>query len=87
GVRIVAVSDTALSTDALAELINHFHGPGLIDRIYSSADVQASKRFGGLFTAVLEAEAVPPSNVLHMKRLDPHHVRHPKVRCLIIAYM
>ena len=66
GMRVVAVSDTALSTGQLAELINHFHGPGLIDRIYSSADVQASKRFGGLFAAVLEAEAVSPSSVLHI---------------------
>ena len=66
GMRIVAVSDTALSTGELAELINHFHGPGLIDRIYSSADVQASKRFGGLFSAVLSAEAVAPFNVLHI---------------------
>jgi FMN phosphatase YigB (HAD superfamily) len=66
GMRVIAVSDTALSTSELAELINHFHGPGLIDRIYSSADAQTSKRFGGLFAAVLEAEAVPPSSVLHI---------------------
>lgn len=66
GVRIVAVSDTAFSTGELTELIDHFHGPGLIDRIYSSADAQASKRFGGLFATVLAAEAVAPSDVLHI---------------------
>ncbi|MGV1836307.1 hydrolase [Rhizobium rhizogenes] len=66
GTRIVAVSDTGLSTDHLAELINHFHGPGLIDKIYSSADAQASKRYGGLFSVVLETEAVSPSQVLHI---------------------
>lgn len=66
GVRIVAVSDTGLSADRLGELINHFHGPGLIDGIYSSADAQASKRYGGLFSVVLETEAVSPSQVLHI---------------------
>lgn len=66
GIRIIAVSDTCLPTEGLAELINHFHGPNLIDKIYASADVGASKRHGGLFSAVLEAEALPPSSVLHI---------------------
>ena len=66
GTRIVAVSDTALSAAELGELIHHFHGPGLIDGIYSSADAQASKRYGGLFSAVLKNESVAPSRVLHI---------------------
>ncbi|TIX90878.1 hydrolase [Rhizobium sp. P44RR-XXIV] len=66
GMQVIAVSDTALSTGQLAELINHFHGPGLIDRIYSSADAQTSKRFGGLFAAVLKAEAISASSLLHI---------------------
>jgi FMN phosphatase YigB (HAD superfamily) len=66
GIRVVAVSDTALPASRLAELIDHFHGPGLIDKIYSSADIGASKRYGGLFSAVLEAEAVAASRMLHI---------------------
>ncbi|MDI7862979.1 hydrolase [Rhizobiaceae bacterium n13] len=66
GIRIVAVSDTALSTPLLAELINHFHGPGLIDAIYSSADAGASKRYGQLFSSVLSEEGVIASRVLHV---------------------
>ncbi|MEZ2126357.1 MULTISPECIES: hydrolase [unclassified Sinorhizobium] len=66
GIRIIAVSDTGLPTESVADLINHFHGPNLIDKIYASADVGASKRHGGLFSAVLEAEAVSPSSILHI---------------------
>jgi FMN phosphatase YigB (HAD superfamily) len=66
GMRVVAVSDTALPADRLMELIDHFHGTGLVDRVYSSADIGASKRFGSLFTAVLSAENVSPSEVLHI---------------------
>ncbi|MBB2697053.1 UNVERIFIED_ORG: FMN phosphatase YigB (HAD superfamily) [Rhizobium esperanzae] len=66
GIRIVAVSDTALPTAHLAELINHFHGPGLIDNIYSSADLGASKRHGQLFSSVLAQEGVAASRVLHL---------------------
>ena len=66
GVRVAAVSDTALPGAALAQLIDHFHGPGLLDRVYSSADMAASKRQGELFTAVLAAEGVTPARTLHL---------------------
>lgn len=75
GLRVVAVSDTGLPADKLTELIDYFHGPGLIDRVYSSADMGASKRHGGLFSAVLEAESVSPSQMLHIgddERADFH---------------
>ena len=77
GTRIVAVSDTALSAAELTVLINHFHGPGLIDRVYSSADAQASKRYGTLFSAVLENESVAPSRVLHIGDDDIADFRMP----------
>jgi FMN phosphatase YigB (HAD superfamily) len=66
GIRVVAVSDTGLPASRLAELIDYFHGPGLIDRVYSSADVGASKRQGGLFSVVLAEEAISPSKMLHI---------------------
>ncbi|KQV70335.1 hydrolase [Rhizobium sp. Root1220] len=66
GVRIIAVSDTALPTDRLAHLIDYFHGPGLIDKVYSSAEMGTSKRHGGLFSAVLDAENVAASRMLHI---------------------
>jgi FMN phosphatase YigB (HAD superfamily) len=77
GTRIVAVSDTALSAAELTVLINHFHGPGLIDRVYSSADAQASKRYGALFSVMLENESVAPSRVLHIGDDDIADFRMP----------
>jgi FMN phosphatase YigB (HAD superfamily) len=66
GVGIIAVSDTTLSAQALLELIRHFHGPDLIDRIYSSADYGRTKRDGDLFLAVADAESVPFARMLHI---------------------
>lgn len=87
GVRIIAVSDTGLSAERLGELINHFHGPGLIDGIYSSADAQASKRYGGLFSAVLEAEAVSPSQILHIGDDEIADVRVPGAMGIKTAHL
>ncbi|MDM9625172.1 hydrolase [Rhizobium sp. S152] len=66
GIRIVAISDTALPRRQLTELIDYFHGPGLIDNVYSSADIGESKRFGKLFSRVLEAEGIEASRLLHI---------------------
>ncbi|CDZ29657.1 hydrolase [Neorhizobium galegae] len=66
GVRVVAITDTGLSGEKVGELIDHFHGPGLLDKIYSSADLKASKRQGDLFSLVLEAERVDASRTLHL---------------------
>ncbi|MDR6817511.1 FMN phosphatase YigB (HAD superfamily) [Neorhizobium sp. 2083] len=66
GIRVVAISDTGLSSDRVSELIDHFHGPGLLDKIYSSADLGASKRQGDLFSLVLEAENLDISDAMHI---------------------
>ncbi|MCC2611022.1 hydrolase [Neorhizobium petrolearium] len=66
GIRVVAVSDTGLPTGLLKELIDYFHGPGLIDKIYSSAEVGASKRHGSLFSVVLSQEKTAPDKMLHI---------------------
>jgi FMN phosphatase YigB (HAD superfamily) len=66
GLRLVAVSDTTLSSQALGELIRHFHGPDLIDCIYSSADYGLTKRQGDLFLAVAQAEGVRLNRILHV---------------------
>ena len=63
--RIVAVSDTALSGAQVMELINYFHVPGLVDAVYSSADFQKSKRRGDLFDVVLENEGLRPDEIVH----------------------
>ncbi|WP_337270780.1 hydrolase [Oryzifoliimicrobium ureilyticus] len=78
GLRVVAVSDTALPTDRLTELLNYFHGPGLIDKVYSSAEIGASKRSGNLFSHLLTEEKIPASRVLHIgdDRLADHNVPH-----------
>lgn len=66
GSRIVALSDTTLPADAVHELIRHFHGPELVERVYSSADQNATKREGSLFLAVAERESVPLGKILHI---------------------
>ncbi|WFS03313.1 hydrolase [Rhizobium tumorigenes] len=66
GARVVAISDTGLSEIMLSELINHFHGPGLIDKVYSSADIGMTKRGGNLFAHVMHEEAVSAENMLHL---------------------
>lgn len=64
--RLIAISDTTLPADAVAELIQHFHGPGLVDRVYSSADRRLTKRDGGLFMAVAQLENVAPEKIAHL---------------------
>lgn len=71
GSRIVAVSDTMLSSADLCELIRHFHGHDLVDQIYSSADQGRTKRNGDLFPRVAEAEGVSLGRILHIGD-DPH---------------
>lgn len=66
GTRLVAISDTTLSADAVAELIRHFHGPGLVDRVYSSADQGLTKRDGDLFMTVAYAENIAPARIIHV---------------------
>jgi FMN phosphatase YigB (HAD superfamily) len=66
GARIVASSDTTLPSAAVSELIEHFHGRDLIDRVYSSADHGSTKRHGDLFDVVAAAEGVPMNRILHI---------------------
>ena len=66
GQFVVATSDTTLSSQALGELIQHFHGQGVVDRIYSSAEQGLTKREGGLFLAIGRKENVPLSRMAHI---------------------
>jgi FMN phosphatase YigB (HAD superfamily) len=66
GARIVAVSDTTLPANAVCELITHFHGPSLVDHVYSSADEALTKRDGDLFVAVAKAENVELGQIVHL---------------------
>jgi FMN phosphatase YigB (HAD superfamily) len=66
GVRIVAISDTTLPAKAVAELVQHFHGAELIDRVYSSADQDLTKRDGGIFMVVAQTEKVAPEKIIHI---------------------
>lgn len=66
GCRIIATSDTALEDVDVRALIDHYHGPGLIDGVLSSATSQASKRQGGLFAHLLRQEGVRPGEILHI---------------------
>ena len=66
GARIVAISDTTLPSRAVCELIRHFHGPDLIDAVYSSADLGLTKRDGDLFAAVADVENIRMDRWLHV---------------------
>lgn len=66
GIRVVAVSDTGLSGVQVQSLIDHFHGPGLLDCIYSSADEKLTKRHGALFAEVLKREGVAANRSIHI---------------------
>ncbi len=66
GLPIVAISDTSLPAAAVASLIDHHHGAGLVSRIYSSADEAATKRRGDIFLHILAAEETPPHRLLHV---------------------
>ncbi|MGY4622398.1 FMN phosphatase YigB (HAD superfamily) [Bradyrhizobium sp. USDA 4486] len=66
GRRIVAVSDTMLSSENVRELIRHFYVRDLIDQIYTSADCARTKRQGDLFPHVAETEGVSLSRILHI---------------------
>jgi FMN phosphatase YigB (HAD superfamily) len=71
GTRVVAISDTTLSAADILQLIEHFHGPGLLDHIYTSADFGLTKRDTSVFPAVFAAEGTSADRVLHIGD-DPH---------------
>lgn len=66
GRRVVAISDIGLPCSGLQQLVARLHGPDLLDRIYSSADLGLTKRRGDLFHAVLAAEGVEAGRALHI---------------------
>src|ERR1700730_4457822 len=66
GTRIIAISDTTLPSEGVSELIQHFHGAELVDRVYSSADHGLTKRDGDLFLAVAQAENIPLNRIVHI---------------------
>jgi FMN phosphatase YigB (HAD superfamily) len=93
GARIVATSDTTFSSDALRQLIDHFYSGELVERIYSSADLNLTKRHGALFEAVAKAEGVPMHRMIHVgddwladievptsKGINVQYVQHPQYR-------
>ncbi|GAB5455389.1 MAG: hypothetical protein Hens2KO_16180 [Henriciella sp.] len=66
GRKIVAISDTTLPLDRLIELITAIAGEITFDDVFSSADVDATKRAGDLFSLVLSHLEVSPEHVWHM---------------------
>jgi FMN phosphatase YigB (HAD superfamily) len=66
GARILAISDTTISSEMVRDLIQHFHEADLVDRVYSSADLGLTKRDGDLFVAVAQAENVALNRMVHI---------------------
>ncbi|GJD87736.1 hypothetical protein BHAOGJBA_1241 [Methylobacterium hispanicum] len=65
GVRVVAVSDMYLSSEAILRLLEAAGVADCVERVYASSDHGASKRQGDLFPLVLAAEGVSAAEVLH----------------------
>lgn len=66
GATLIAVSDTILPEPALRALINHFCGFDLIHRVYSSADLNCSKRGGSIFPVVAALERAKLAEITHV---------------------
>lgn len=66
GRRIIAISDTYHSAATITGLLDALEPGHSIATVYTSADYDATKRSGALFTAVLRAEQARPSSMLHL---------------------
>ena len=66
GIRVIAISDTTLSSDELKTLITMVVGSEVFDAIYTSADLGATKRSGELFRVVAKLEQVDLSAIWHV---------------------
>lgn len=66
GRRIVAASDTYHERATIAHLLDMLAPGHPVACIYTSADLNATKRTGALFPALLRAEGVRPEQVLHI---------------------
>ncbi len=66
GIRVVGLSDTAMSRSQLMSVIDAVAGQGVLDALYTSSDLQATKRMGDAFKAVCRLEGVDESSVHHL---------------------
>jgi len=87
GIRVIAISDTPLSETAVSELIDHVAGPKIVDRVYASADANATKRKGLLFGKVLKSEKVRGSDVFHVGDDERADLKNAGLAGLSVAYV
>lgn len=66
GARTYALSDTALPARAVEAILGRVLGAPPVERVHTSADAQATKRRGGLFGQVAEAEGHALAQTLHI---------------------
>jgi FMN phosphatase YigB (HAD superfamily) len=66
GIRIVGLSDTALSRSELMAIVTAVVGHGVLDELYTSADLQATKRGGSAFEALCKHEGVEATAIHHL---------------------
>lgn len=66
GCRVIAVSDTYHRGETVTRLLDAQARGHVIDRIYTSADHDATKRTGALFKVVLREEGAAPADILHL---------------------
>ena len=66
GIRVVGLSDTTLSRSQLMSVIDAVAGKGVLDALYTSSDLQATKRMGDAFKAVCRLEGVDEGAAHHL---------------------
>lgn len=66
GVRIIAISDTYHPAGTIGALLEALAPGHPVATVYTSADLDATKRSGALFPLVLQAEQARPADVLHL---------------------
>lgn len=66
GIRIIAVSDTWHTAATIRGLLDDLAKGHPVAKVYTSADLGATKRTAAIFPKVAEAEGVPASAFLHI---------------------
>ncbi|HMK48971.1 MAG TPA: HAD-IA family hydrolase, partial [Thermodesulfovibrionales bacterium] len=66
GYRLIAVSDTYLTTQMLKQVLDHLGLGDYFKAIYASSEYKLSKSSGSLFRLILEAENIGPHELQHI---------------------
>lgn len=66
GIRIIAISDTWHDVPTIMELLDAVAPGHPVAKVYTSADLDATKRSARIFPVIAAEEGMPPSEFLHL---------------------